>query len=191
MLIIYFLILLSVLSLVLMPYKRVALGRIFAVRKIKKLCRERDINFKIINRAYPITRNKKSEFDFIFRIDKTVVPVKFFSATDKNSTVLLDRSGKTCTARQYKKSLSRDGSIPLKTVKKYGRLPNMRINRKIVGERNTCFPVFLNEPKFSRVLFRNERGEISDFYDGNHRVAGCSFMDKDLLLDLISVYDDK
>ena len=191
MLIIYFLILLSVLSLVLMPYERVALGRIFAVRKIKKLCRERDINFKIINRAYPITRNKKSEFDFIFRIYKTVVPVKFFSATDKNSTVLLDRSGKTCTARQYKKSLSRDGSIPLKTVKKYGRLPNMRINRKIVGERNTCFPVFLNEPKFSRVLFRNERGEISDFYDGNHRVAGCSFMDKDLLLDLISVYDDK
>ena len=189
MIVIYFLILLVLLALVAIPYERVVFGRIAVVRKIKKLCRERDINFMVINRAYPITHNKKNEFDFIFRIDKTVIPVKFFSATDKNSTILLDSSGKICTVSQYKKPLSQDGNIQIKTVKKYGKLPNMKINKKMIGERNTCFPVILNEPKFSRVLFRNERGEISDFYDGNHRVAGCNFMDKTVLSELISIYD--
>ena len=189
MLIIYILILLSLAALVAIPYERVALGRISAIRKIKKLCRARDINFMVINRAYPITLNKKNEFDFIFRIDKTVVPVKFFSATEKNSTILFDRSGKICTVSQYKKPLSRNGKAQVKTVKRYGKLPNMKINKKIVGERNTCFPVILNEPKFSKVLFRDEKGQISDFYDGDHLVAGCNFMDKTVLSELISMYD--
>lgn len=191
MLIIYILILLILLVLVGMPYERVMLSRIMAVRKIERLCRERDINFMVINRAYPITRNKKNEFDFVFRIDKTVVPVKFFSATEKKSTILLDRSGKICTVSQYKKPLSRDEKMQVKTVKKYGSLPNMKINKKMVGERNTCFPVFLNEPSFSKVLFSDDKGDISNFYDGNHRIAGCNFMDKIVLLDLISMYENK
>ena len=187
MIVIYFLLLLSLLALAALPYERVALGRIFVVRKIKKLCCERDIKFMVINRAYPIVRNKKNEFDFVFRIDNTVVPVKFFSSTDKNSTLLLDRAGKICIVSRYRKPLSLDGKLQVKTVKKYGRLPNMKINKKIIGERNTCFPVFLNEPTFSRVLFRNEGGEISNFYDGNDRVAGCNFMDKTILAELISM----
>ena len=186
MLIIYFLILLSLFALVALPYERVVLGRIAVVRKIKKLCCERDINFMVLNRTYPIAHNNKNEFDFIFRIDNTVVPVKLFSANDKNSIILLDSSGKMCTVSKYKKPLSRDGKPQVKTVKKYGRMPNMKINKKIIGERNTCFPVCLNEPSFSKVLFRNERGEISSFYDGNYRVAGCNFMDKTVLSELIS-----
>ena len=191
MLIIYLLFLLFLLAFVCMPYERVVLGRIFATRKLKKLCQKRDINFMVLNRLYPITKNKKNEFDFVFRIDKTVVPVKFFSATDKNSSILLEQSGKACTLCQYKKPLSRDGKTQIKSVKKYGNLPNMKINKKIVGERNTCFPVFLNEPSFSKVLYKDDRGEITNFYDGNHRVAGCNFMDKTVLADLISMYESK
>ena len=191
MLIIYVLLLLSLLALVGMPYERVVLGRILATRKIKRLCQKRDISFMVINRLYPITKNKKDEFDFAFRIDKTVVPVKFFSATDKNSAILLEQSGKTCTLFQYKKPLSRDGKKQIQSVKKYGNLPNMKINKKMVGDRNTCFPVFLNEPSFSKVLFKDDKGEISNFYDGNHRVAGCNFMDKAVLAELISMYENK
>ena len=69
--------------------------------------------------------------------------------------------------------------------------PYMKINKKMVGDRNTCFPVFLNEPSFSKVLFKDDKGEISNFYDGNHRVAGCNFMDKTVLAELISMYENK
>ena len=185
------LIFLAIISVILFPYERVAFCRIRAVRKIAVLCRERKINFKVINRAYPFSTNKRNEFDFIIRIDKTLVPVKLFSATDRKSTIILDSSGRTCIIGRHREPLSRDGNKKITTTKAYSKLPNMKISKKIVGERYGCFPVFLNEPSFDKVLFRDASGKVSNFYDGAYEVAGCNFVDREVLADLIEVYKGK
>ena len=132
MFILYILILLGLLSIVMFPYERVAVCRIRAVRKIAVLCRERDINFKVINHLYPFSRNKNSTFDFIIRIDNTVIPVKFFSATERKTTMILDNSGKICIAGKYRDPLSRSMEKQFKTVKRYDSLPVMKISKKII-----------------------------------------------------------
>ena len=191
MLVLYIIILFFTLFAVLFPYERVAVSRIRAVRRIAALCRARHINFKVINRAYPFSKNKRNEFDFIIRIDKTLIPVKLFSATNKKSTIILDASGKTCVVEKIREPLSRDGKAKTTTSKKYGRLPNMKISKKIVGQRFRCFPVFLNEPSFERVLFKDNLGNVTNFYDGTHEVAGCNFVDRGVLADLIEVYKSR
>ena len=67
----------------------------------------------------------------------------------------------------------------------------MKISKKIIGARYTCFPVFLNEPPFERVLFRDDSGNISTFYDNTHKVAGCNFVDSGVLADLLEVYKSR
>ena len=181
MLLFYILLLLLVLSLVLWPYERVMLERIITVFKISRLCRKRDIKFKVLNRVYPFSFNTSNEFDFILRIDKTVIPVKFLSSTWGGSTVIFDHSGRMCTVRKYVMPLSRDEKKKIKTVKKYQKIPNMRISKKIIGERFRCFPIFLNAPSFENVLYRDERGNISSFYDGAHKILGCNLVDFDVL----------
>ena len=188
MFVIYILVLLLLCSVVLFPYERVAFYRIRAVRKIAALCKERNINFKVMNPLYPFSKNKRNEFDFIIRIDKTLIPVKLFSAVNKKSTMILDRAGKTCIVERHREPLSRDGKKQITTTKSYGRLPNMKISKKIVGDRYRCFPVLLNEPAFEKVLFRDNLGNISNFYDGTHEIAGCNFVDRDVLSELIEIY---
>ena len=126
MLLFYILLFLLVLSLVLWPYERVVIERIITVFKISRLCRKRDIKFKVLNRAYPFSSNTRNEFDFILRIDKTVIPVKFLSSTWGGSTVIFDHFGRMCTVRKYVMPLSRDEKKKIKTVKKYQKIPNMR-----------------------------------------------------------------
>ena len=177
----YILILLFVLSLVLWPYEKTVLSRIITVFKISRLCRKRDIKFKVLNPAYPFSSNTRNEFDFILRIDSTVIPVRFLSSTWGRSTVILDHSGRMCTVRKYVMPLSHDGNKKIKTVKKYQKIPNMKISKRIIGERFKCFPIFLNEPSFENVLYRDERGNISSFYDGAYKIVGCNLMDFDVL----------
>lgn len=191
MVILYLLLVLCLAALVAYPYERVALKRFLTVRKIARLCKERNIKFKVINRAYPFSKNKRNEFDCILRIGKTVIPVKFFSAVDTEATIILDSSGKICIRRAYREPLCRDKKRKDRVIKKYGRLPSMKIGKSIVGDRYTCFPVFLNEPRFASVLKRDEKGNISDFYDGSSKIAGCNFIDSDTLPALISLYTDR
>ena len=188
MFVIYFLIFLALLSIVLLPYERVAICRIRAVRRIAALCRARNINFKVINPAYPFSKNSRNEFDFIIRVNNTLIPVKLFSATERKTTMILDHSGKICMVRKYREPLSRDGKKKISTVKTYDSLPAMKISKRIVGERFRCFPVFLNEPAFGMVLFKDNLGNVSNFYDGAHKVAGCNFVDSSVLADLIEMY---
>ena len=141
-----------------------------------------------MNRAFPFSKNKRNEFDFIIRIDNTLIPVKLFSAMDKKSTIILESSGKMCIMGKHIEPLSRDGNKKITTSKTYGRMPNMKISKKIVGQRYRSFPVFLNEPSFSKVLFRDASGNISNFYDGAHEIAGCNFVDRGVLADLIEIY---
>ncbi len=191
MFVIYILIFLGILSVVLLPYERVAICRIRAVRRIAALCRERNINFKVINPAYPFSKNTRNEFDFIIRIDNTLIPVKLFSATETKTTMILDCSGKICIEGRYREPLSRHGQKKITTIKRYDSLPTMKISKKIIGKRYRLFPVFLNEPAFERVLFRDKCGNISNFYDGAHQVAGCSFVHRGVLADLIEVYKNR
>ena len=183
----YIFVFLLIFAIVLFPYERVAFCRIKAVRKIAALCKERNINFKIMNRVYPFSKNKRNEFDFIIRIDNTLIPVKLFSATDKKSTIILESSGKMCIMEKHIEPLSRDGKKKVTSIKNYGRMPNMKISKKIVGERYRCFPVILNEPSFCKVLFRDASGNVSNFYDGAHEIAGCNFVDRGVLADLIEI----
>ncbi len=171
-------------------YERVAITRFITVLKVKKLCRERSIKFMVINKAYPFSKNQRNEFDFILRIGRTVVPVKFFSAISKSDTIIFDRTGKICFVRRYKRPFESDKRKMVKTVKTVKKMPVMRISKKAVGERDTCFPVFLNAPSHNAVLLRDERGNISNFYDGPNRVLGCNFLDSKTFLELIRVYDE-
>ena len=185
---VYILICFLLICIVLWPYERVAILRIRAVRRIAALCRAKNINFKVINHAYPFSKNSRNEFDFIIRIDKTLIPVKLFSSTERKTTMILDGLGKICIVRKYREPLSRDGKKKVSTIKSFDRLPTMRISKKIVGDRFRCFPVILNEPAFGAVLFKDNSGNVSSFYDGSHKVAGCNFVDSNVLADLIEMY---
>ncbi len=185
---IYLLLILCITALVAFPYERIAVKRFLTMKKIARLCKEKNINFKIMNRVYPFSKNKRNEFDCIMRVGKTVIPIKFFSATDSRSTIIFDRSGKLCISRSYRKPISKADKAEYKTVKHYGKLPSMRISKKIIGERYRCFPIFLNEPSFRQTLMIDESKRIHDFYDLNEKVAGCNFISADTLPELLSIY---
>ena len=67
----------------------------------------------------------------------------------------------------------------------------MRISKKIVGQRYRCFPVILNEPAFQNVMFKDNLGNVSDFYEGTHTVVGCTFVDRRVFADLIEIYKNR
>ncbi len=171
-------------------YERIVITRVITVIKIKKLCRERGVKFMVVNRAYPFSKNQSDKFDFILKIGRTVVPVKFFSAISKRDTIIFDRTGKICFVRRYKKPFVSDKRKMFKTVKTVKKMPVMKIGKKAVFGRDTCYPVFLNAPSHNTVLQRDERGNISNFYDGVNRVLGCNFIDCKTFLELIMVYDE-
>ena len=188
MLIVYIFLLVFVLSLIFWQYEAIVIRRFIITKKISRLCKEKDLNFKVINKLYPFSNNKRDEFDFVLRIDKTVIPVKLFSAVSRKSTIIIDHLGKICIVKGYRKPLSRDNKKQMKTLRIYGAIPKMKISKRIVGDRYTCFPIILNEPKFERVLYRDKQGNILNFYEGTRQVMGCSFVDSKILTDLIDVY---
>ena len=188
MIIAYLLLLFLLATLVLWQYERVALYRILALRRIKRICRERNIKFKVLNHTYFLSSNKNSKFDFILRIEKTVIPVKFFSAVDKRSTVILDQAGKIHIRRKVRELLGKDGKANYRLWEKTEGLPYMRIEKKIIGEKMKCFPIFLNEPSYENIFFAYANGEISEFYDVSKQVAVCNFADSRTFEDLITLY---
>ena len=188
MIIAYMLLLLLIVTLVLWQYERVALYRILAIRRIRNICHERNIKFRILNHTYFLSSNKNSKFDFILRIEKTVIPVKFFSAVDKNSTVILEQSGKIHIRRKVRELLGKGGRANYRLWEKTEDLPYMRIEKKIIGEKMKCFPIFLNEPPYDNIFFADTDGQISEFYDVSKQVAGCNFADSRTFEDLITLY---
>jgi len=191
MIIIYVLILLCLISLVVWPYERVAVRRIAAVRRISKICAEREINFKILNHAYFLSSNKTDKFDFILRIEKTVIPVKFFSSADKRSTIILTQSGKISIRRKIRDPFGRGGKSNYRIVEKKDVFPSMRIEKKIIGDKLKCFPVLLNEPPFETIYTVDKNGDISEFYDMNRQVAGCNFVDTETFEELLALYTNR
>ena len=73
-------VLLCLAALVLWPYIRIVLFRILALLKIKKACRDNDVEFKLLNKAFAFSSNDKNNFDFLIYVGRTTVPVKFFSS---------------------------------------------------------------------------------------------------------------
>ncbi len=188
MIIIYLIVFLCIISLLLMPYEKVLLGRIFTVLSIKRICREKEFDFKIINRSYMFFSNKNNEFDFIIKVKNTVIPVKFFSAKERDSTIILSQSGNICIRKKYTETFSRDGRKKVKNIDTKGKLPSMKIRRDIIGERYTCFPVLLNEPEYRTVLIREPSGNICNFFDKNSKIAGCHWLDKNTFEALLVSY---
>lgn len=191
MVIAYLLLLFLLITLVLWQYERVALCRISALRRIRKICRERNIKFKVLNHTYFFSSNKNNKFDFILRIEKTVIPVKFFSAVDKRATVILDQAGKIHIRKKVRELLSQTGKANYQLWEKTETLPYMRIEKKIIGEKMKCFPIFLNEPPYETIFFADADGQISEFYDVSKQVAGCNFADSKTFEDLLALYIDK
>ena len=159
------------------PFVRVVVRRFLAVRRISKICKDKEINFKILNHRYLFSSNNNDKFDFILRIEKTIIPVKFFSATDRRSTIILSQSGMLCIRKKIREPIGKDGNKSFRVVDKQGNFPSMRIEKKIIGDKMKCFPVFLNEPPFESVMLYDKTGNLSDFYDGFEKVAGCNFVD--------------
>ena len=188
MIIAYILLLLLFATLISWQYERVALRRIFALRRIRKICREKNIKFKVLNHAYFLSSNMNNKFDFILRIEKTVIPVKFFSSLDKNSTAIIDQAGKIHIRRKVRELLGRDGKAEYRSWENIQDLPYMMIEKRIIGERMKCFPVFLNEPPYGTVFYSDTSGGISEFYDVSKQVAGCNFVDARTFEDLITLY---
>ena len=186
----YLFVILLIASLVGWQYERIVIARIITVLNVKKLCRKRKIKFVLTNKSYPFSNNQKNTFDFILKIGRTVIPVKFFSAVSKSDTIIFDKTGKICFVRRYKRAFERDRKKMAKVVKTVKKMPTMRLSKRAVSERDTCFPVFLNVPCHNKVLIRDERGNISNFYDGPNRVLGCNFIDSKTFLELIAVYDE-
>lgn len=188
---IYCLLLLILAGLILSPYISVAIGRFVTLHKISKLCREKEISFKVMNAFYPFSPNKRDRFDFIMRIGNTVIPVKFFSATDRSSTLIIARTGKICIARAFGMPFSRDGRKRKKIIKKYGSIPTLKIEKNIIGQKFTRFPMILNEPSFAFVRRIDENGKNVDLYSTSARVGGCTFTDSSTLIDLICAYSSE
>lgn len=188
MIIAYILLLLLFATLISWQYERVALRRIFALRRIRKICREKNIKFKVLNHAYFLSSNMNNKFDFILRIEKTVIPVKFFSSLDKSSTAIIDQAGKIHIRRKVRELLGRDGKAEYRSWENIQDLPYMMIEKRIIGERMKYFPVFLNEPPYETVFYSDTSGEISEFYDVSKQVAGCNFVDARTFEDLITLY---
>ena len=187
----YITVILCLAALVFLPYEMVMLSRIFAVMKIKRLCRKNDVEFKIINKFYPFSKNSNNKFDILLYIGRTTMPIKFFSSLYTTDTIIFDRWGKICTVRQYREPLSRDGRKKLKTVRTVKKMPSMRLNKKLIRTSGYCFPVLLNVPSSKKVFICDEKGNLSSFYDGAFKIEGCTFMEMSTLADLISMYDEK
>ena len=186
----YLFVIVCLAALLLWQYERVVITRILTVSGIKKLCRKRGIKFILINKTYPFSRNQKNDFDFVLKIGKTVVPVKFFSAISKSDTIIFDKTGKICFIRRYKRAFENDTRSAERTVKTVKKMPEMRLSKKLVSERESTYPVFLNAPSHTTVLFRDNTGNIRNFYDGPNRVCGCNFIDSKTFLELIRVCDE-
>ena len=187
----YILLLICVVSLIIWPYERIAFKRILTVHRIARICDKRGIKFRVLNRAYFLSSNQSNKFDFILRIEKTVIPVKFFSAVDKNATIILSQSGKISKRSKVRDPFGRGKNKNYRSIEKTSELPYMRIEKKIIGERFKSFPIFLNEPSFETIFFMDDKGEISEFYDVSKQVAGCNFVDGKTFEELLTLYTER
>ena len=184
----YLVLLIALVSLILGQYIRVALCRILTLRRIRKICSERNIKFKVLNHTYFFSSNNRDKFDFILRIGKTVIPVKFFSAVDKKATVILEQSGNIHIRKKVRQLLGKNGKAEYRLLENTKALPSMMIEKRIIGEKMKCFPIFLNEPPYETIFFADANGEVSEFYDVSNRVAGCNWADSKTFKDLIMLY---
>ena len=184
-------VLLCLAALVLWPYIRIVLYRILALFKIKKSCRDNDVEFKLLNKAFAFSSNSKNNFDFLIYVGRTTVPVKFFSSLYRNDTIIFDAVGRICTVRRYREALSHDSEKKFRIKKSVKKMPDMKLNNRYIRAKGYCFPIFLNLPSTHKVLYKNEKGEVTGFYDGAHRVAGCNFMEIKTFLDLVSMYNEE
>lgn len=188
MIIAYLVLLILLVCLILWQYIRVMFCRILTLRRIRKICSERNIKFKVLNHTYFFSSNNRDKFDFILRIGKTVIPVKFFSAVDKKATVILEQAGNIHIRKKVRQLLGKNGKAEYRLLENTKPLPSMMIEKRIVGEKMKCFPMFLNEPPYETIFFADARGEVSEFYDVSNRVAGCNWADSKTFEDLIMLY---
>lgn len=191
MIILYVLLLIVILAAVFWQYVRVFFSRVLTLLKIEKLCRENEIAFKLINNSYAFAKNNSDSFDFLLRVGDTVIPVKFYSALSKKSVLTIDRSGKACISEAYRKPLSRSNKKEASIVKKYTRLPNMKIKKNMISKKYTCIPIFLNEPEFHSVRVLVEGGKPRDIHDESSLVGGCNWFDRDTFTSLLMLYGEK
>ena len=179
---------LFLLVLIFWQYIRVSLSRVRLFRKIKALCEENGIAVKLINGSYFLAKNTNDSFDFLLKVGNTVIPVKFYSALTKTSVALIDPSGKICIRDYYRKALSKSGKREGKVIKKYAKLPSMKIKKNIISKNYTWYPVFLNEPAFSSVKVSDKSGEVREIEETDALVAGCRWLDRDTLVSLLVLY---
>ena len=187
----YIILLIAVLCLIFWQYIRAAISRIAAYREIRRICNENDIDIKLLNSSYAISKNKNDSFDFILKIGNTVLPVKFYSALSTRDTAYIDPRGRVCVRGIYRKPLSRSGRLERQGVNRFYKLPSMKLRKDIISKEYVVYPVFLNEPAFSAVKVVDKGGKNTDILDTNGIVAGCRWLDRDTLLSLIYAYSQK
>ena len=191
MIIWYTVLLIGVLSLIFWQYIGAALSRIATYREIKRLCQAGKIDIKLMNGSYFTAKNKNDGFDFILKIGNTVLPVKFYSALSTRDTAYIDPRGKVCVRGTYRKPLSRSGRPEGQAVKRFYRLPSMKIRKDFISKKYTIYPVFLNEPPFRSVKLVDKLGRSTDLYDTSGIVAGCRWLDKETFISLVYAYASK
>ena len=187
----YIILLLAVLCLIFWQYIRAALARIRTYTFIKKVCNANKIDIKLMNASYFAAKNKNDGFDFILKIGNTVLPVKFYSALSTRDTAYIDPRGRVCVRGIYRKPLSRSGRPEGQGVKRFYKLPSMKIRKDIISKDFTIYPVLLNEPAFKAVKRVDKDGKTTDLYDTNGVVAGCRWLDKNTFFSLVVAYAKK
>ncbi len=185
MIIWYIILLLAVLSLIFWQYIRAAISRIITYREVKKICQAGKIDIKLMNGSFAFAKNKNDGFDFILKIGNTVLPVKFYSALSTRDTAYIDPRGRVCVRGIYRKPLSRSGRAEGQAVKRFYRLPSMKIRKDIISKEYKIYPVFLNEPPFKSVKLVDKAGKTTDIFDTSGVVAGCRWLEKETFLSLI------
>lgn len=188
MVVLYIFLALAVLSLIFWQHIRVAFSRISTFKEIKRICDENKIDIKLMNSSYFLAKNKNDSFDFILKVADTVIPVKFYSALSRSASLQIDATGKACIRDVYRKPLSRSGKREVKVIKKYTRLPSMKIKKNIISKKYTYFPIFLSVPEFSSVKVMISDGKFVDIHETDALVAGCRWFDKSMLISLLNLY---
>lgn len=187
----YIILLLAVLCLIFWQYIRAAISRMATYHEVKRICHANKIDIKLMNSSYAISKNKNDGFDFILKIGNTVLPVKFYSALSTRDTAYIDPRGRVCVRGIYRKPLSRSGRPEGQAVKRFYKLPSMKIRKDIISKNYTIYPVFLNEPPFKSVRLIDKAGKNVDIFDTNGVVTGCRWLDKDVFISLIYAYASK
>lgn len=180
----YSALLLTLAVLISFPYIRVAYRRLMFIRGLREYCLKEDIKFRLLNKFAVCSSNTNQNFDFILRVGKTAIPVKFYSAVHPHSTLIMGRAGKACERRKVRDVLPRTGEAENKTLN-YGKsLPRPRIKKAWIGDRHTCLPVVLNYPQYASVMTESGDGVITEA-DSSTTVSGCRWLSSREFMSLV------